>query len=313
MKLVSVRCPLCGAAGHEAAWTIGDWQIVRCARCRLAYLNPRPADDDLAALYDETYFVEDILHADGALRTALSEREIKQQIAANGEIVQIIERYTRPGSLLDVGCGLGFLLVAARERGWQVAGVDVAESACTFAREQFGLAVRQGRPEDLRPEDGTYDVVVMAHTLEHLPDPVGVCRHLRGIVRPGGLLVVDVPNYRGLDARLEGRRWEGWSVPYHLNHFEPATLRRVVVAAGFQPLGIETELSSYLVRGYVGLKRLARGWRSREVSLDDLGPVVYSSPRAMPGYRRQLRRLRRVLARLATGRDMTIIARRPAG
>jgi SAM-dependent methyltransferase len=231
----SVPCPLCGGEHHRALVVAGDrlrpgdrarYRVVRCTDCGLAFTDPRPSADEMAAFYPTSYggLEEDDLVA----RLEAGFRRRQQR-----EVVRWLTAL-RPGRgrLLDAGCGAGDLLAVLRDDGWEVAGLEAAPRAAELARRRHGLEVTTGRFEDADLARATFDVVVLAGVLEHLHDPLGALRTARALLRAGGLVaVLFVPRLDSPEARRFGRRWLALDLPRHLTHFEEATFTRMVAAA----------------------------------------------------------------------------------
>jgi 2-polyprenyl-3-methyl-5-hydroxy-6-metoxy-1,4-benzoquinol methylase len=120
------------------------------------------------------------------------------------------------------------------DRGWQVTGLDAAVGAVNQVRDQHGLTALAGTlpHPDLRP--GSFDVVTMWHSLEHVHQPATILRAAYELLVPGGKLVVATPNIDGLPFRLFGRSWFGLDLPRHLIHFTPATLTSMLQTTGFR-------------------------------------------------------------------------------
>lgn len=117
-----------------------------------------------------------------------------------------IRRHKRPpGRMLDLGCGDGIVLHLARRDGWDVHGLELFPEQVALVRETLGLDVETSDIESYHGAPGTWDVVVLTHVLEHLPDPVGALRKIRDLLRPDGVGVLEFPNIDALDARV--RRW----------------------------------------------------------------------------------------------------------
>jgi SAM-dependent methyltransferase len=133
-----------------------------------------------------------------------------------------------------VGCATGDFIAFARERGWDVAGVELTDSAAAFCRDQLGLPVVTGDLLAAGYPSDTFDVVTMWNVFEHLYDPVATLREIRRILRPTGLLVLAVPELDSLDARIFGPAWKGYDVPRHLHTFSRATLKRMLAEGGFR-------------------------------------------------------------------------------
>jgi putative addiction module CopG family antidote len=102
--------------------------------------------------------------------------------------------------VLDIGCGSGFYLAALREAGWDGEGIEPGETAAQFARKHCGLPVHNSNAEEALAacRDGSFDLVTMWHVLEHLPDPAKVLAEVRRILRPGGTLMLEVPNFSSI-------------------------------------------------------------------------------------------------------------------
>lgn len=139
----------------------------------------------------------------------------------------------RPGRLLDIGCGKGHFLAAARELGWEVSGIDSSESAAASARQLYGLQILVGDVADEAIPGAPFDAITMWHVLEHVPDPTLVVARARELLRPGGRLVVSVPNVASLQARVFGRHWFHLDRQRHVFHFTPRALRTLLERHGF--------------------------------------------------------------------------------
>src|SRR5262249_22506677 len=145
---------------------------------------------------------------------------------------RLLDLVPRGGRLLELGCACGFLLLAARERGFSAEGVEMSAWASTQARERYGLDVRTGHVEGLALPTDSYDVVVLADVIEHLHDPRRTLRHVHRVLRPGGRLLLLTPDIGSLTARLMGPRWWGL-LDDHYFYFSRRTLRRLLVDEGF--------------------------------------------------------------------------------
>lgn len=148
------------------------------------------------------------------------------------------------GRALDVGCGAGTNMASLQEQGWDVYGVDASPVAVARAQARFGDRVRQGDLSSMAYSDRTFDTVIFSHVLEHLHDPQSLLKEVWRILDWDGRVVVLCPNAGSLEAKLFGPWWFPWELPRHLFHFEKATLRRVLEAAGFEIESMTTGLGS---------------------------------------------------------------------
>ena len=294
----TVNCLLCGLDETRLRASVDEWRVVCCRRCGLAYLNPRPAEAELEALYSEAYFRSEQCQA-GAV-------DAEKGIAERTKDIVGIERFKRNGTLLDIGCATGHLLAAAKRWGWEVTGIEFSEWAGRIAKEQFGLEVLVGAIESLTLPEKRFDVITIYHTLEHLPDPLLALQHASRWMKDDGLLVIRLPNLRSFDAWYYQDKWEGWKVPFHFYHFSPATLKRLLRMAGFRVLLFEFPLSPLFVNA---VRRVVQPWK--KATPGAAPPLKHGDP----GWEATAKWLfRRSLGRLFKGRDMVAYAekRRPS-
>ena len=155
--------------------------------------------------------------------------------------MSIIERATglHGGSHLDVGSGTGEVLVASRERGWEVRGVEPERTAAAMAQER-GLDVEVATLEKSGIAERSFDLVSAFHVLEHIPDSRRFLRTLARWARPGGFVTIEVPNFGSLQRRRLGAEWPGLRPLEHIVHFTPATLERAFEGAGIAPVRVKT-------------------------------------------------------------------------
>jgi len=227
-------CPLC--EGVEERWLLRErgLNIVRCRHCGHVYVNPCPTAEELEAFYQEYFPPEG---------SALWAEQMLGVFRREG-IEWLRRRGVRPGRALDVGCGYGFFLRDLRSRGWEVAGVEPAREPARHAREELGLDVHTGTLKAAPFPSETFDLVTLWYVLEHVAEPMQVLRQSAGLLRPGGLLIVRVPNGNvRIDrvlARL-GRRAESFLLinpPRHLNDFTAGTVPLALERAGLQLLEV---------------------------------------------------------------------------
>lgn len=187
--------------------------IVRCVDCGLVTL---PLSYSPPVSYEEAadpYYVE----------------QAPQRIANAHRLLALVPG---GGRLLEIGCACGFLLVAARERGFTVRGIEMSAWASQYARDTYGLDVHTGTLEAASLPAESVDVVVMADVIEHLFDPRASLREIRRILAPGGRLLLLTPDIGSLLARLAGPRWWGL-LDDHYYYFSRQTLRQLLEQEGF--------------------------------------------------------------------------------
>jgi SAM-dependent methyltransferase len=236
-------CPICAhprsdpfAAASDRLFGLaqGSYRLARCLSCGCIFQHPMPDVTTAASFYPPDYWWSD--HRRPGLSGAFSRMEKAYREFVALDHVRFLGRWAGAGgrSLLDVGCGSGTFLHLAERRGFSPHGMDVSARAVTAARDQYRLPVRQGDVCSGVWQGHSFDVVTMFHVLEHLPDPKSAVAHACALLKPGGCLIVQVPNARSIQARLFGPRWYGFDVPRHLVNFTPQGLRHLLTEAGLE-------------------------------------------------------------------------------
>jgi SAM-dependent methyltransferase len=148
-----------------------------------------------------------------------------------------------PGRAVDIGCGRGDLGGLLVRQGWQVTGVEPSASACQAARRR-GVDARQGTLADVDLESGAYDAAIFRHSLEHSADPPGDLATVVRALRPGGLVLITVPNFGCWQRRRFGSCWYHLDLPRHRIHLTAPGLRAALNRAGAQVASVATSTSS---------------------------------------------------------------------
>ena len=270
-------CPICGSSATRLLGARGGpaqregkgirTYVVRCTECHGVYQRPTllPNFNPYAEWSPEDYFHDH----DSEEKVLRGER-----LAAFAESV-----LGEPGRMLEVGCGRGELLRGAANRRWRVRGIEMTEPFARIAREKHGIDVKSVPFADVDTLGETYDVVLLAGVLEHLYEPIEALNKVRGALRRGGLVFIDVPNECSLlnrigNAYLRLRRTD-WVInlsptfpPYHVVGFCPLSLQRLLGRMGFRPFQFELYGGNIpLPAGDGGLARFERAGLNGVLSL----------------------------------------------
>lgn len=212
--------------------------IMRCGECGHMQLDRFPTEAEL----DEAY------------AAAASEDYVEEEAGQRESfrtVLERIERFTERGAILDVGCWVGFLLDEARGRGWREAiGLEPSRFASGYARERLGLDVRTESLFDAELPERHFDAIVMGDVLEHLTRAGEALDRVAGLLAPGGVLALELPDAGSRVARLLGRRW--WSViPTHVHYFTRGSAETMLARHGYTPLYVATDPKAFTVRYYL--------------------------------------------------------------
>jgi SAM-dependent methyltransferase len=245
-----IPCPLCGEDAPELVMIAcdrlfgrpGTYRMVRCTRCDMRYLSPRPTLAALGAHYPDDYFIYQTPEQSPAfMRPFQSFVNWLRWRAYIPRLERGRGRVDASTKIVDVGCGLNdFLALLQKMRGCQGVGVDFKPELVAYVRDKRKMPIFAGTLQDARFETGQYDLVTMNEYLEHEPDPRGVLTEARRITRKGGHLAVEVPYIEGLPARMFGSRWSQVDAPRHLSYFTRAALAEMLKRCGYKLVHTET-------------------------------------------------------------------------
>lgn len=236
-------CAICGdQPGELWGQHYEGYRIVRCPKCRLRWVSPRPSSSHVEEGYDEAwegYFEATTPHVD------------KWRTWADGDL-QTLERilpHLKSGDprILDVGCGIGHFLIMAKAIGFGMVEGSELSGNMKEHLESFGIPLHVGSIEDLII--GPYDLVTAQHVLEHLTDPSTFLKAIHEITAPGGVLHLMLPNEGSFVSnfksflsriRLKRRRFKHLAPGHHLYFYDKATLKKMLETHGFRVLDIHT-------------------------------------------------------------------------
>lgn len=239
--LEDAACPVCDTRDDEQVLTgrdllhglPGEFSVVRCTHCGLMRTNPRPTPATIGFYYPEDYAP----YQNTAPEVGESPVGAPQRF--RGLVHRVLQTESRrlpraaPGLLLEIGCASGSYLNEMRHQGWQVQGIEFAESAAKRARA-LGLDVQCAGIETAVPPAEKVDIVAAWMVLEHLHNPVESLGRIRQWVKPDGYLVASVPDAGSMIRRIFGRRSYDLQLPSHLFHYTPDTLKLVLQRSGWE-------------------------------------------------------------------------------
>lgn len=232
-------CLLCGQPGSEVHWRDGDEVVWRCRRCGLVHRDPR--HQELSRTPQERADV---------LGYAAFVHHHPARVAMEAPKISRLDRYgqrlgvaLRGARLLDVGAATGTLALALARSGWQVRYTGLEPDPALRAAAPPDLDLRPFALEQADLPAHSFDIVVLSDVLEHLDAPVSALERVRGWLRPGGMLYVEVPDEQDLPRRARLRRALGLygglpTHPAHLSLFDRHSLAACLHQARFRGIDV---------------------------------------------------------------------------
>lgn len=250
-------CPLCGSADAEfvlekkISGSGGElpFRLWRCRACYLVRTEPQLTSDALEPFYRDNYW--------GGIRPADPDWIRRDQ----RDRTAFLARFRSQGAILDVGCGRGFFLRALDPKGWDRYGVEPMPVPYREASGALGAdRITHAELAAAALPSGKFDVVTFWDSLEHLPNPRAELIEARRLLRPGGLILIGLPNFASYQARHFREDWYGLSLPHHLCHYTRGTLARLLESCGFRVRLVENRkgLENYHALKHSVLNRMTR-------------------------------------------------------
>jgi 2-polyprenyl-3-methyl-5-hydroxy-6-metoxy-1,4-benzoquinol methylase len=239
-------CPLCGRTEHDVVGTRDrdgrDLRTVMCQACGHVFTNPAPNEDDL-----KTYYTEHYRSTYKGVLTPKRKHVLRAGYRALERLSRLRGFLTPPAKVLDVGAGGGEFAYLLSCTGYDVVGVEPNAGYASFASQSYGLDIRATTLELIDFPAATFDAITMHHVLEHIADPSAALKRLACWLKPGGLMVVEVPNVMSWFHAPRRRFHDA-----HLHTFNHAGLEDIFTATGFK---VE---SLYITPGTAHLNIVAR-------------------------------------------------------
>jgi len=238
-----MNCPLCSnsstlpaLSGRDVLFATSsrEFNLNACPVCRCMFLNPLPADDEIAGFYPEQYWWS------GSSPSLLKRLESVYRRIALHDHISFIKRaalrlnVASPPRLLDVGCGSATLLGLLKRRGFDVVGVDTSHEASRVAAAEHAVRVVTGTLHQAEFDTSEFDIVTLFHVMEHVTNPRDLLGEVRRVLKPDGVVILQVPNIDSWQFRWFGAKWYGLDIPRHVIDYSRGAMVWLLEASGFR-------------------------------------------------------------------------------
>jgi SAM-dependent methyltransferase len=224
-------CLVCGSGRREPLWPAHGIMLCKCLECGHRYFERMPRN--LAEVYEGPDYLEQskssyLANVDYRLRRFAAER---LDILAAGK------PFSAGQSLLDVGCGTGWFLRAAKQRGYDISGFEFSAALARFTADSVGCRVYDS---ELAAIGARFDVATLFDVIEHVPAPVNTLRAVRAVLKPGGIVLVFCPNFDSLAISVTRADSNLVMPTRHLSYFTRDSVQRLCELAGVRMLWFAT-------------------------------------------------------------------------
>ena len=235
-------CICCGSLKFKPVCLREDKTlVVHCQECHLESVNPLPTIEAMQENYQKEMIgnqPDSGVHSNYILER---QKRIKSFSKLYNSRLSFIESlYPGKGNLLDIGCGAGFFLNIAKERGWNCHGMEILPEYIKYAQEKFALKnIRlESLDEPISYNANNFDVITLWDLIEHLRNPLNSLKKIHRMMKPGGLLVMWTPNVK--NAIFLKERWVGYKILQHFYFFSGDSLKNMLEKTGFKIVSLQT-------------------------------------------------------------------------
>jgi len=232
------KCPVCGSNQFKPFITCTDFfvtgenfEIRKCLGCGFKFTANVENEETIGHYYQSEEYISHSNTSKGLVNAVY--HKVRNYML--GRKRGLVKKATglKTGRILDVGTGTGFLLNEMKYHGWQVTGTEISDNARAFSKKEFGLEIHE--PDQLfQFEKESFDAITLWHVLEHIHNLDENMAAFSKLLKPGGKLIIAVPNPTSYDARHYREFWAAYDVPRHIWHFGPEQMKQFGEKHGFK-------------------------------------------------------------------------------
>lgn len=254
------------------------FELIYNSELELLETTPKPSLEKLPSYYESEDYIS---HTDSKRSLTDKLYQFVKSYALKSKLKLINSFQTEERNLLDVGCGTGEFLLTCKINGWNVAGVEPNKKARALTEEKIETETIYSELNEI--ESNRFDVITLWHVLEHVPDLTQYISKLESLLKPNGVLLIAVPNYKSFDATYYKNFWAAFDVPRHLWHFSQTSIKllfsksnfllKKVVPMYFDSFYVsllsekyKTGSSNFVKAFFIGLRSNLRAMKTKEYS-----------------------------------------------
>ncbi|OGY22864.1 MAG: hypothetical protein A2172_02900 [Candidatus Woykebacteria bacterium RBG_13_40_15] len=238
-KKISFTCILCNSKNFSTVYkNVNGYSVVKCLNCNLISTYPKPTRKYLKEMYDKQVISVNAEKEDLALEY-LENPKVAYRLGYEKRL-KAIKVYLKGKEILEIGCGAGIFLDYLKKNGFNVTGVEISPWGARWARKKLGLKIHEKNIEDLGLREDSFHAVLMYDVLEHTRNPIESLKEIHKLLKPGGLLVLNLPNFGSFMSKLRKEHWLKLDPPQHLFHFDKGSIGRLLNNLSFNIVKVKT-------------------------------------------------------------------------
>lgn len=231
-------CKICDSTNLKTAFTLKDHShtgvkfiVSKCLDCGFHFTQDIPDTESIGPYYKSENYVSHSDTQKGAFYSVY--HSVRNYMLKKKKKLVQSTTGINTGKLLDIGTGTGYFPNIMNQSGWETEGIEQDEATRKYASSKFKFKVHDTNAfYKLKAE--SFDAITMWHVLEHVHDLDGYLKNINSILTPNGSFIVAVPNHTSFDQKYYKEYWAAWDIPIHLWHFNPITMRVLMMKYGFK-------------------------------------------------------------------------------
>ncbi len=222
-------CRICKSMKISNYRVVNNYRLHQCKNCNVVFLDLTPSSNT-EEFYDEKYFetyLYDVKYSPELFK-----------LSASYYLSYLEKEFRNISTILDVGSGFGLFVKAFRELGIDADGVEISSYSVKIAKDRFQIDLYNCDLIDFSSSK-KYDLITFYHSFEHLTNPVETLQKVKELLSSNGILWIALPNIMSLDRFIHKDKWNGWSLPFHIFHYSPKSIKYLLRQEGFKYIKIQ--------------------------------------------------------------------------
>lgn len=236
-----MNCIYCKRNTLNPYWYYGGAKLDSCSFCGTINLANRPGDDELTKLYEKEYYNKRFTN------TQSLDPSVENFLVYNAEKrLQLLQKETENGKLLEIGSGYGQFIWIAQNAGFECEGIELGIEAADYAKNKYNLKISNNPLTENSYEKNSFDIIVMFHVFEHLTNPKEIMENCLKFLKPGGKLIIEIPDIEYV--RKFGshqHKINSLHFPFHVGFYKRSALKNILADTGFSQICIKSVTDQY--------------------------------------------------------------------
>jgi len=223
-----IKCIFCNKSSDNVIIEENGFKGRKCPECNLIFISPRPNQKEILNIYNKN-----ITYA----KSHISNDYASRLVARNN--LEIIKKFKRSGTLLEMGAGSGYFLDEAKKAGFDVCGIELNKYEAKFINNTLGIPCESSPLSDSSFGDKKFDIIYHRDVLSHLYDPISVFSIINRKLNDNGLVVFETGNLGDADLKYL-KYFNYFEYPGHLFFLSRESLNKLLIRTGFELQGLFT-------------------------------------------------------------------------